>query len=147
MNTKLFFCILILVFAFSCRSGVDSNASKEELREVWSGWYNALAKKDLAGMKELTTSNFIMYDNGVVYNNESALRSLEGMDNFTATFKFDSLNTHIEKLNASAYCQREATFTMNDSTWAPVHFLESATFRKEDNKWKLRFLHSSLKKL
>jgi hypothetical protein len=87
-----------------------------------------------------------MFDEGRIYNNETAVRSVEELGNFSVTFKFDSLNSHFDKANASAYYLREAGFTIKDSILLPMKFLESATFEKKDGKWKLRFLHTTLRK-
>jgi SnoaL-like domain len=145
MKSKLLF-IVIIATIYSCRSGSNVQSKKEELKNVWIAYYDALAKKDIQKLKTLTTGNFVMYDEGVIYNNETAVKAIEGMGAFTASFKFDSLNVHIDKVNASAYCIREAIFTINDTTHPPVRFLESATFSKVDGDWKLRFLHSSILK-
>lgn len=141
--------IAILLFVttiglLSCQEP-DAQTQKEEFKNLLTTYYDVMSKKDLQKMNELTTANFVFYDEGVIYNNASAAKSIEGMD-FTATFKFDSLNAYIDKADASVYYLREATFTIKDSTYPPVKFLESATFRKDGKKWKIRFLHSSIRK-
>ena len=146
MKSKLILIVLMTTL-FSCRSKPDSQSKKEELKNVLNAYYDALAKKDLQKLNTLTTRDFVMYEEGVIYNNESAVKTVEGMGSFTASFKFDSLNVHMDKANASAYCLREANFTINGIAQPTMQFLESATFRKEDGKWKLRFLHSSIRKL
>ncbi|MEI9809822.1 MAG: DUF4440 domain-containing protein [Bacteroidota bacterium] len=138
--------VLVTLNMLSCQSESDDQTKKEELRIVLSDYYDALGKKDLQKMNSLTTGNFVVYDEGVIYTNESAVKAVEGMGDFTVTFKFDSMNAHIDKTNASAYHIREATFTIHDTIYPPMRFLESATFKKEGDKWKLRFLHSSMRK-
>jgi ketosteroid isomerase-like protein len=144
-KTRILF-ILTTVLIFSCQSRNDNNSQKEKLKSILTDYYISMAKKDLSQMNALTTPDFVMFDEGKVYNNESAVKSVEQLGNFSVTFKFDSLNTHFDKANASAYYFREAAFTMNDSARAPLRFLESATFEKKDGKWKLRFLHATLRK-
>jgi ketosteroid isomerase-like protein len=144
MKSRIFLAVATISF-FSCQSGSDNQLKKEELKALLSDYYNAMAKKDLDQMKSLTTTDFVMYDKGVIYGNESAIKAIEEMGPFTATFKFDSINAHLDKVNASAYYLLEATFVIKDSTYAPMKYLESATFKKEGNKWKLRFLHSSIR--
>lgn len=139
--------VALFIFAFlSCKSDPTNGSGKEKLKTLLASYYDALAKKDLEKMKSLTASNFVLYEEGVIYNNESAAKSIDELPPFTATFRFDSLNTHIAESNASAYYLREAVFTMQDSTYPPVKFLESATFNKENGEWKIRFLHTSLRK-
>ena len=138
-----FVCTVMLV---SCNSKKTAEDKKGELKNILTEYYTSMSKKDLEKMNSLTTPDFLMFEEGQIYNNESAVKFVEQFGNFSVTFKFDSLHTHFDKANASAYYFREATFTMNDSTWAPFRFLESSTFEKKDGKWKLRFLHSSLRK-
>ena len=145
MKIKTLF-ILIMVAMISCQSDPGDQPKKEELKIVLSNYYDAMSKKDIQKMNTLTTTDFVLFDEGVVYNNESAVKAVEQMPAFTATFKFDSLHVNIDKLNASAYYFREASFVIQDSTYAPIKFLESATFKKEDGEWKLRFLHATIRK-
>jgi ketosteroid isomerase-like protein len=145
MKSRIFL-VLATVSFFSCQSESDNHLKKEELKVLLSDYYNAMSKKDLDKMRSLTTPDFVMYDEGIIYNNESALKAIERTGPFTATFAFDSVNAHLDKANASAYYLREATFIIQDSAYAPMKFLESATFKKEGGKWRLRFIHSSARK-
>jgi hypothetical protein len=97
-------------------------------------------------MNELTAPNFVFFDDGKIYNNETAVKSVPDIGQFVASFRIDSLNTSIDKLNASAYYLREADIKTGDSTYPTLRFLESATFVKKDGHWKLRFIHSSPRK-
>jgi len=145
MKFRIFLALATISF-FSCQSESDNHIRKEQLKTLLSDYYSAMANKDLPKMKSLTTPDFVMYDEGMIYSNESALKAIEGMGPFTASFTFDSINAHLDKVNASAYYLRETIFTIKDSAYAPMKFLESATFKKEGDKWKLRFLHSSARK-
>ena len=130
IKTRVLFTVATVSF-FSCQSRDDIISKKEDLKNILTEYYISIAKKDLSKMNSLTTPDFVMFDQGKVYTNESAVKSVEQLGSFSVTFRFDSLNTHFDKANASAYYFREATFTMNDSVWAPLKFLESATFEKK----------------
>ena len=136
---------LITASLFSCQ-GASDDERKEELKSVLHDFYTAMAKKDIQKMNELTTTDFVFWDEGKVYNNQSAVASVEPIGAFTATFRLDSLHSHIDKTNASAYCYREADFIIGGTASPSMKYFESATFRKEGGKWKLRFLHSSERK-
>ncbi len=138
-----FFLLFLLTGTLSCQSDPDNQGKREEIKSILADYFNAMAKKDLPKMKELTTPDFVLYEGGDIYNNESAVRAVEKISQFTVQFKFDSLNIRFGKADASTYYSRETTFTSSDSTYSPVKFLESATFEKQNGKWKLRFIHSS----
>jgi ketosteroid isomerase-like protein len=138
-----FLIVLLLIGMISCKPGADNNTKKEEIKSLLSDYYASLAKKDFTKMKDLTTSDFVLFEEGAIYNNDGVVKELESMGSITVSFRFDSLNIHFDKANASAYYFREADFTVSDSMHQHGSFLESATFEKQNGKWKLRFLHSS----
>lgn len=140
---KRFFFLMLLGGLVSCKPEPGDQEKKEEIRNLLADYYGALAKKDLSKMNDLTTADFVLFDKGVIYTNENAGKAAEHPDSIIPTFKFDSLNIHFDKANASAYYFREASFSSHDSTHSPIRFLESATFEKQNGKWRLRFLHSS----
>jgi hypothetical protein len=144
MNTKgLHLLLLGATILLGCVGNEDTASKKEELKGLLSDYYVALARRDLPKMKEFTTPDFVMFEQGKIYNNETALKSVEQLGSFSVEFRFDSLNTHFDKANASAYYFRQAIFRVGDSTWAPLKFLESATFEKKSGHWRIRFLHST----
>lgn len=142
---KPIFLSLILLSLLSCRVDDNGQAKKEELKAIVLDYFNALAKKDLAMANSLTTDNFILFDEGRIYNNQVAIDSVKRMGEFDAVFAIDSLNVHMDKKDASAYYFRSAEFRFPVGT-IKLRFLESATFNKVDNKWKLRFMQSSIRK-
>jgi hypothetical protein len=145
MKKNILFTLLMTAI-FSCQPETGNGIKKDELKKVVAAYYDALAKKDIQKMNTLTTANFILFDEGVIYTNQSAVNAVDQLKPFAVTFTFDSLNIHMDKNDASVYYFREANFIFDGNTKMPVRFLESATFHKEDNKWKLRFLHSSIRK-
>jgi hypothetical protein len=145
MMKKPIILSFILLSLLSCRVDDNGQATKEELKAVVLDYFNALSKKDLARANSLTTDNFILFDGGHIYNNEVAIDSVKRMEKFDAIFSIDSLNVHADKKDASAYYFRTAEFRFATGT-VKLRFLESATFNKIENKWKLRFLHSTLRK-
>jgi ketosteroid isomerase-like protein len=140
------FLILTSFLLFSCHAGDDGQAKKEELKNIVLDYYNALSRQDLQKANSLTTGNFMFFDEGLILNNRVAIDSVKKMGRFTATFTIDSLNVHVDKKDASAYYFRTADFAFANGQKISVRFLESVTFNKEGNKWKLRFMHSSVRK-
>jgi ketosteroid isomerase-like protein len=136
-----------MLLAASCASDNDTPEKKEELKKIIADYYNALTNRDTVALKDLTTDNFVLWDDGVIFTNQTAIKAISGGKSFKATFSFDSLNIHMDKRNASVYYFKNAEFVFNDTIHMPAKFLESATFNKEGNKWKLRFLQSSPRKI
>jgi SnoaL-like domain len=145
MKVSIFFTALLIIFS-SCSSGDDTPAKKEELKQILTEYLNAFATKDSNVIRSVTTSSFILFDDGVYYNRESAIKALAQGKPFKVTFSLDSLNVHMDKKNASAYYFRSAEYTLEDTIHMRGKFFETATFNKEDGKWKLRTFHSSFRK-
>jgi len=143
---SIIIAIAIISLLPSCRPDDNGQAKKEELKNIIIDYYNALAKKDLKKANSLTTSNFILFEEGRIYNNQVAIDSVAKMGEFSFSTTIDSLNIHVDKKNASAYYFRKANFTFPTGVTASAQFLESCTFNKEDDKWKLRFLQTSVRK-
>jgi hypothetical protein len=144
MKIVIFFTALLVTLS-SCQSGDDTQAKKEELQKIITDYFNALSKKDTIALRSLTTSNFVLFDEGVVYNNQTAVKAMAERKPFKVSFVFDSVNVHMDKKDASVYYFRKADYVLDDTAHMSAKFLESATFNKEDGKWKLRFLHSTFR--
>ena len=140
------FFVCVSFFALSCNPKRDAHSKKEELINLVTTYYDALARIDTATLKRISTANFVLFDDGEQYNNETAIEMVLQLPAFKARFSFDSVNAYIDEEYASMYYIRNATFSMNDSVFSPLRFLENATFVKEEDDWKIRFIHSSLKK-
>lgn len=147
MNQKLTIAFIAIIFiASSCRPEDDGQAKKEQLKNIVISYYNALADKDLQKANNLTTTNFIFFDDGRIFNNAVAIDSVAQMGSFKFNTTIDSLNVHVDRKDASAYYFRSAEFTFKDSIHLSIRFLESATFNKIGDDWKLRFLNSTIRK-
>ena len=147
MNRRIYILPAATIFIlFSCHTDDDGQAKKDEIKNIVLNYYKALADKDLQKANTLTTGNFVLFDEGLIFNNEVAIDSVKKMKPFTFKCTIDSLNVHVDKKDASAYYFRKADFTFSDGEKMSVRFLESATFNKEGDKWKLRFMHSTIRK-
>ena len=90
MNRSHYLLLIAIIFsAFSCRQD-DGEAQREKLRNIVLEYYNALSNKDLQKANSLTTGNFVLWDEGRVYNNAIAIDSVKQMPVFRATFTIDS---------------------------------------------------------
>src|SRR5258705_12392862 len=116
MTWKVKILLMIMIFiSFSCHTDDEGQAKKEELKNIVLEYYNALANKDLSKANALTTADFVLWDEGRIYNNAIAIDSVGKLNPFTVTFTIDSLNVHVDKKNASAYYFRNANFTFKDT--------------------------------
>lgn len=97
-------------------------------------------------MKDLTTSDFILYEDGMIYNNDNLSNLINSYPKFSVDYTFRDFNIQVGATNASMYYHNHGDFLINDTTKLIKDWLESASFVKKDGYWKMNFLHSSVEK-
>ena len=97
-------------------------------------------------MNEITTNDFVLYEDGKVWNNDSLIKFLNKFPKLTVEYKFDNLIINVDKTSGDMTYFNHADFVLNDTTKMNLNWIESATFRKIDGNWKINFLHSSIRK-
>ncbi|MEO6187513.1 MAG: nuclear transport factor 2 family protein [Ginsengibacter sp.] len=138
----LFFTQAVLLS--SCEQ--NKTDDPEELTKVLVGYFDGFVAKDFQRMKDLTTADFVLYEDGEVLNNENMFNIRNGISKLTGKYKFDNLNITIDTKSGSMNYTNHGDLIFNDTTVMKIEWLESATFKKVDGKWKMNFLQSSPKK-
>ena len=62
-----------LVFLLACRNTTPADDA-ELLKKLVTSWFEAIGAKDFEKMKALTTDDFVLYEDGLVWNNDSVSR-------------------------------------------------------------------------
>ncbi len=145
MKTKV---LLVLTFAgilFSCHEEKKLD-NPEQLKQVLTSYFDGIKNIDLNEMNKVTTSDFVLFEDGQVWNNDSIYNFLQSMPPFTADYKFDNFNVNIDTEIGNMFYYNHMDGTMNDTTKLVYDWIESATFKKIDGEWKMNFLHSTVRK-
>ena len=142
---KIIVPLLVLVSMNACQQEkpVDDPA---KLQVVLTDYFDGIKNKDFQKMKDVTTADFVLYEDGRVFNNDSLINMLNGFGNFKGEFKLDFQKTNVDNKTGNIYYLNTGEFTFNDTTQVTYNWIESAAFRKVDNEWKLEFLHSTVRK-
>ena len=123
----------------------NQTKSPEQLKQVLFDFYDGVEVRDFDKIKEATTSDFILYVDGEVWPNDSIISVLNTYPPFSADFSFNNFNIDMEN---SLGCMRyfcHADFVFSDTLNVKFDWIESATFTKVDDQWKMNFLHSTTK--
>jgi len=131
---------LILLLLFSCQQKKDLLAEKENVKAV------LLKTRDIDKLKATTTADFILYENGEALNNDSTINFFRSFPKFTVQYKFDSLAIKVDKQSARVHYFKQAAFVLSDTVHMVVSNIETATFRKENDIWKLELLYTTKRK-
>ena len=123
----------------------NQTKSPEQLKQVLFDFYDGVEVRDFDKIKEATTSDFILYVDGKVWPNDSIISVLNTYPPYSADYSFD--NFIIDMENSLGYMRYfcHADFVFSDTLNVKFDWIESATFTKVDDQWKMNFLHSTTK--
>lgn len=114
----------------------------KELEKVISGYFEAIKNKDLAGMNALTTADFMLFEGGKAWNNDSLYYYIKSNPPFKPNWTFDFKRITIDESTASVVYHNHGVFIL-DTLRQEMDWLESANFVKENGTWKMSLLHST----
>lgn len=145
---RLNFIILMMFFTTITFGQVSNETDKTRIKnliiesfdEIWS-------KLDAKNIDKYYTKDFLLLENGEVWNNDSIKNYLDNAMLRKPSLKRMNTIEVIEikianKLAWIAY-QNYATFSSDNKIIRKAHWLESATAILTENGWKLEMLHST----
>ncbi|HEY3405182.1 MAG TPA: nuclear transport factor 2 family protein [Ohtaekwangia sp.] len=141
---KRSFLMLTLVFTLSDCS--PKNDDPEILKKILTDYFDGIKTKDLNKLNSVTTTDFILYEDGKIWTNDSLVRVNPKFRSVKGTWTFDNMKVNIDESSGDAVYYNHGDFVINDTIHRQVDWLESATFRKVDGEWKMNFLHSTVRK-
>ena len=145
MKPKLLLLIAIVVVLFSCQQEKKSD-NPDQLKQVLTSYFDGIENRDFDKMKNVTTTDFVLFEDGKVWNNDSIINMLKGMPPFVAKYTFNNFNINMDSENGNMYYYNHLDAALNDTTKMTYDWIESATFKKIDGEWKMNFLHSTVRK-
>ncbi|HLF33434.1 MAG TPA: nuclear transport factor 2 family protein [Cyclobacteriaceae bacterium] len=137
--------LLALGMIASCNRE-HKNDDPEVLKKILSDYFDGIKNKDINKMNAVTTTDFILFEDGKVWNNDSLLNLANTFNSFQGTWTFDFIRVTIDKLSGDIVYLNHGDFIINDTIEMKFDWVESATFSKVDGSWKMNLLHSTVKK-
>lgn len=140
--------VLLIIGGLSLNSCQQNNETDdpEKLKTVLVGYFDAIKMRDFDRMKDLSTADFVLFEDGVIFNNDSLINLVNSMPDAKVDYKFENFTINVDSRTGYMRYFNTGDFTMNDTIHMTINWLESATFRKIDDNWKLEFLHSTVRK-
>jgi hypothetical protein len=112
------------------------------VKKMLNDFITAVQDKDFAELEKLTTDDFVIYENGLVWDFEEFSRKLEEYDSVTIKYDLTDLNLLVDAQTAHAQFHNVGIFNHPDTTIV-LYFIESAAFVKENDNWQIKFYHST----
>jgi hypothetical protein len=147
MKTKIITAIVLVVGALTVAFRPNhSNDDPEKLQKVLTGYFDGIANKDTALMRRITTADFVLYEDGAYWNNDSAFMNIRRNMPFTVKYTFGKFKTYVDTRSGDIIYNNHADFVFRNDQKVSLDWIESATFRKVNGEWKMNFLQATLKK-
>ncbi len=138
--------ILILFMSGGCSQKECRKDDPNIINKIIVDYFNAISGKDYERLFELSTSDFVLFENGAIWNNDSLIQAVKKkymlMPDSKMSYRFENFDTKVDCNSARSVYLNIGTRVLPDTT-IYYNWLESATFTKEAGKWKLEFLHST----
>ena len=123
----------------------EPNDEPEVLKQVLVNYFDGIKNNDHKKMTDAITDDFLLYENGHAWNNDSVYGNMERSSPYAVEFIFDNVKITIDnKLGHMTY-DEHANFVFRDTVKANLNFLGSAAFRKSEEGWKMYFLQATKK--
>ncbi|MCW3807665.1 nuclear transport factor 2 family protein [Plebeiibacterium marinum] len=145
MTVKIFLVIIMVVLLGACNSEPATD-SPEKVKEVLVGYFKGIENTDFEKMFNVTTNDFVLFENGQVWNNDSLINYIKSVKNMKAVFAFDDFKITMGNSIANMSYVNRGSFVIDDTLTQEIIWIESATFVKQEGVWKMDFLHSTIKK-
>jgi hypothetical protein len=143
MKRKCLLALVMLIALIGCQPTKDD---PENLKRVLVAYFDGVASKDLKKLNDVTTSDFVLFEDGRIWNNDSLVTTMNKYyKNFSAKFSFEYVNVNVDQESGQLTYYNRCNCIINDTS-KTFNWLENATFKKVDGKWKMNFLHSSIRK-
>jgi len=139
--------ILIVIIGLTLFNSCEQKKDNPEiLKTILTDYFDGIKAQDINKLNALTTSDFLLFENGHIWTNDS-LVNLDTKDTSVKRhWTFDFIKVEIDDELGDMVYYNNGNFVINDTLEIKPNWLESATFKKINGQWKLKFLHSTIRK-
>jgi len=110
------------------------------LRRLVGEFFRGIEEKDTVALRRITTADFVLYEEGKVWNNDSGFANIRRNLPFTVKYQLSGFVIHMDEHSGDARWMNHADFVFDDTARESFDWVESGTFRKEGDGWKINFL-------
>ena len=111
------------------------------LRQMIKDYFDGVAAKDFGKLRSMTTGDFVIYEDGKVWNNDSVFRNIQYHQPFNVKFALTDIRVFVDAHSAYASYLSHPDFILSDTEKFHLDFIETMIFRKTAAGWKIGILH------
>src|SRR5687767_6050223 len=111
--------ILLIILAFSLLVSCNSEKKKgdpEVLKKVLSDYFDGIKVRDVNKMNAVCTPDFVLFEDGKVWTNDSLVIFLQAFKSFDGTWTFDNVKTNVDEASADMVYFNHGDLVINDTT-------------------------------
>ncbi|MBC7525455.1 MAG: DUF4440 domain-containing protein [Flavobacterium sp.] len=138
----------MLLFTTIAFGQVSKETDKTRIKNLVNASFDEIwSKLDSKNINKYYTKDFLLLENGEVWNNDSIANYLDNAiirkPNPTRINKIEIIEIKVANKMAWVAYHNYATFTVDNKIIRKAHWLESATAILTENGWELEMLHST----
>jgi ketosteroid isomerase-like protein len=143
-NIAVFFVLTIAGISngFSQQGAMADSA---EIKQVIIHLFDGIAEIDSGKIISYVTKDFLLLEDGLIWNTDSLIRVLRPLksQDFKRTNEFRFVS-HEQSGNMTWVVYYNTAHIVFNGQNRDINWLESAVLVKEDNRWKVKVLHSTM---
>jgi hypothetical protein len=144
INNKHMKMILSIVVGLGLLASCQQKKNDPEiLKKILTDYFDGINTQNLDQLNSLTTADFVLFEDGKIWTNDSVVTIKNQFKSFKGEWKFDNMQVNIDHSSGDMVYHNHGELVFNDTLKMKFDWLESATFRKVNGQWKLHFLHST----
>ena len=121
--------------------GSGQERDNATLTRLIRAYFDAVADKNFVRLDSAVTRDFVIYEGGKAWNNDSVYRNIQYNQPFSVKFTLTDFHIFIDTRSAEARYHERADFVVRDTAKFTLNFLSTANFRKTAAGWRISLLH------
>jgi hypothetical protein len=146
LRLKKFSIVLYLLLIAGCSVREPEKSDPKAVNQIIIDYFKAISDKEYDKLYTLSTPDFLLFENGLIWNNDSLIKAVKKKyllyPNGKMSYRFGNFITKVDCNSARTHYLNIGERTLPDTTLI-YNWIENATFVKEHGEWKLEFLHST----
>ena len=124
----------------------DNNKQQTEVKKVLNNLFDGLSALDMTKIKQNCTNDMLVLESGLVWNLDTLANKLSNLNpKMIRVNELKFIRVQVNEKTAWVSYRNTAHFTLNDKKF-DINWLESAVLVKQDDKWLVSLLHSTVLK-
>jgi hypothetical protein len=137
--------LTLVVCVFESSRPLPGQDDAEKMKAALTGFFHGIETQDFDELNRVTTSDFVLYEDGRIWNMDSAVMNIKSHMPFKVKYQLNNIKINVDSHSGDVTYINHADFEFSAGKLS-LDWIESATFRKIDGVWKINFLQATVRK-